>query len=163
LGENNTINAINCELRGLNDKPVGSSNGFATIAFNNDNVNCKVELTNCDVYAESTTTNNQHAWRTYTGVTTTFIMHGGSINGTNTNTADEWTLSAGTDYFSTTPYGQNYSYDFYVVYEDVTLNWNGAPAEILNENSHYYEVIGSGKGNQSLPVAEQVSETSSKK
>lgn len=68
-GSNNTINATNCTLRGTNDKNYNADgwNDFATIAFNNNNVNCAVNLVGCDIIAEATTGNEQYVLRMYSG------------------------------------------------------------------------------------------------
>lgn len=68
-GSNNTINATNCTLKGTNDKTYNADgwNDFATIAFNNDNVNNTVNLVGTHVIAESTTGNKQYIIRMYSG------------------------------------------------------------------------------------------------
>ena len=68
-GSNNTINATNCTLKGTNDKTYNAEgwNDFATIAFNNNNVNCAVNLVGCDIIAEATTGNEQYVLRMYSG------------------------------------------------------------------------------------------------
>lgn len=139
-GSNNTINATNCTLKGSNDKTYNADgwNDFATIAFNNDNVNNTVNLVGTQVIAESTTGNKQYIIRMYTGGNTISVDNACTISkGSGNTTTPNW-------------------YAYYAGSDSTGSNWNIDDALFESFNA----VWGGSKGANGKPVPAQVSASS---
>lgn len=139
-GSNNTINATNCTLKGTNDKTYNADgwNDFATIAFNNDNVNNTVNLVGTQVIAESTTGNKQYIIRMYTGGNTISVDNACTISkGSGNTTTPNW-------------------YAYYGGSDSTDSNWIIDDALFESFNA----VWGGSKGANGKPVPAQVSASS---
>lgn len=139
-GSNNTINATNCTLKGSNDKTYNADgwNDFATIAFNNDNVNNTVNLVGTQVIAESTTGNKQYIIRMYTGGNTISVDNACTISkGSGNTTTPNW-------------------YAYYAGSDSTGSNWYIDDALFESFNA----VWGGSKGANGKPVSAQVSASS---
>jgi hypothetical protein len=139
-GSNNTINATNCTLKGSNDKTYNADgwNDFATIAFNNNNVNNTVNLVGTHVIAESTTGNKQFIIRMYTGGNTISVDNACTISkGIGNTTTPNW-------------------YAYYGGSDSTGSHWNIDEALFESFNA----VWGGSKGANGKPVPAQVSASS---